>query len=555
MKEIEKEISSLFGELTELPYLFIGSGMSMRYYNLPTWENLLRVLACRVQKDNPLAYEAYRAAVQVQVAMGAAPLPAIASKIEEDFISLWSSDAQFARQLEPFSSLLKAGVSPFKIAAANYVAENSKRTNDQKMADEFSCLKLLGKRSIAGVITTNYDQMVENLFAGFQVFVGQETLLFSATQGIAEIYKIHGCCQHPESLIINQKDYDSFEEKKAYLAAKLLTIFVEHPIIFLGYSITDSNIESILKAITGCLSPENLNKLQKRLIFIEYSSDPDTKPEVRGHSLSFEAGRTVEMTKIILHDYMPLYRVLANKKYPYNPKMLRQLKRDIYQLVATNQPVSSFRIADIEDDAALENLEVVVGVGVGNTPAPTNNRSHHVPDVTQLFRDILFDDGNFDLQSLVESALPSLLKSHANSLPIYKYISEYRSGFHKEPPLGVLNCCKSQYDEFLNTTILKYRNRNEADRLKSIDDILKLCSTDDRRCIDALKLLKEDEIDAAKLRQYLIEVLDRIPDIFDIRGLVTDYKRLIRIYDWLIYGKKEGPSCDDPSKMIHAPTA
>jgi len=71
------------------------------------------------------------------------------------------------------------------------------------MVDEFSCLKLLGKRSIAGVITTNYDQMAEDLFDGFLVFVGQETLLFSAIQGIAEIYKIHGCCQHPESLIIN----------------------------------------------------------------------------------------------------------------------------------------------------------------------------------------------------------------------------------------------------------------------------------------------------------------------------------------------------------------
>lgn len=556
MKDIEKEISSLFGQITELPYLFIGSGMSMRYYNLPTWENLLRVLACRVQHDNPLAYETYRASVQVQVAMGPASLSAIASKIEADFISLWSSSAQFARELEPFSLLLKAGVSPFKIEAANYIMKNSKRSTDQKMADEFSCLKLLGKRSIAGVITTNYDQMVEDLFDGFQVFVGQENLLFSATQGIAEIYKIHGCCQHPASLVINQFDYDSFEKKKAYLAAKLLTIFVEHPIVFLGYSIADSNIESILKAITGCLSPENLNKLQKRLVFIEYSPDSDTKPEVRGHSLSFEAGRTVEMTKIILHDYMPLYRVLASKKYAYNPKLLRQLKRDIYQLVATNQPVSSFRITDIEDDAALENLEVVVGVGIDNNAlAQANNRGHHVPDVRQLFRDILFDDENFDLQSLVESALPSLLKSHANSLPIYKYVSRYRTQFQKEAPLEVLKCDKSHYDGFLNPTILQSRQRSEHDRLKSIDDILESCSTDDRRCIDALKLLTEDEIDAVKLKQYLIEVLSRIPDVFDIRGLATDYKRLIRIYDWLIYRKKEGPSFDDPSKPIHAPTA
>ncbi len=555
MKDIEQEISAVFDHLKELPYLFIGSGMSMRYYNLPTWENLLRALVRRVQPDNPLAYEAYRASVQVERAMGPVPLPAIASKIEADYISLWSSNTQFARELEPFSSLLKAGVSPFKIAAANYVVENSKRTNDQKMADEFSCLKLLGKRSIAGVITTNYDQMAEDLFGGFQVFIGQETLLFSATQGIAEIYKIHGCCQHPASIVINQFDYDSFDEKKAYLAAKLLTIFVEHPIIFLGYSISDSNIESILKAITGCLSPENLNKLQKRLIFIEYSPDPNVRTEVRGHSLSFEAGRTVEMTKIVLNDYMPLYRVLANKKYAYNPKLLRQLKRDIYQLVATNQPSSAFRVADIEDDAALDHLDVVVGVGVGNGAGQANNRSHHIPDAMQLFRDILFDDGNFDLQSLVESALTPLLKSHANSLPIYKYISGYRSNLGKEPPLGVLDCCKTKYDEFLSPTLLKYRKRDEGVRLKSLDAIESAYPNDDRHCVEALRLLTEQEMDAQKLKSYLIKALERVPTIFEIPGLATDFKRLIRIYDWLTYGKKEGPSRDGPSKTVDAPTA
>lgn len=555
MKEIEQEISAVFDPLKELPYLFIGSGMSMRYYNLPTWENLLRALARRVQPDNPLAYEAYRAAVQIEVAMGPAPMPAVASKIEADFIALWSSNAQFARELEPFASLLKAGVSPFKIAVANYVVENSKRSSDQKMADEFSCLKLLGKRSIAGIITTNYDEMAEDLFGGFQVFVGQESLLFSPTQGIAEIYKIHGCCQQPASIIINQFDYDSFDEKKAYLAAKLLTIFVEHPIVFLGYSISDPNIESILKAITGCLSPENLSKLQKRLVFIEYSPDPALRPEVRGHSLSFEAGRTVEMTKIILNDYMPLYRVLANKKYAYNPKLLRQLKRDIYQLVATNQPSSAFRVADIEDDAALEHLDVVVGVGVGSSAAHANNRSHHIPDATQLFRDILFDDGAFELQSLVESALTPLLKSHANSLPIYKYISKYRSQFGKEPPLGVLDCCKTKYDDFLSPTLLKYRRRDEAVRLKSIDAIVNAYPTDDRHCIEALRLLTEQEVDAAKLKDYLINALARVPSIFTIQGQATDFKRLIRIYDWLTYGKKEGPSSDGPSKPFDAPTA
>ena len=58
----------------------------------------------------------------------------------------------------------------------------------------------------------------------------------------------------------------------------------------------------------------------------------------------------------------------------------------------------------------------------------------------------------------------------------------------------------------------------------------------------------------AKLKQFLIDVLARNPDVFTTQGLATEYKRLVRIFDWLTYGKKEGPSCDGPSKTVDAPT-
>ena len=66
---------------------------------------------------------------------------------------------------------------------------------------------------------------------------------FSKNHEIGEIYKIHGCVTEPETIMITSEDYQMIEEKNKYLAAKLLTIFIEHPIVFIGYSINDEDIK------------------------------------------------------------------------------------------------------------------------------------------------------------------------------------------------------------------------------------------------------------------------------------------------------------------------
>lgn len=87
-------------------------------------------------------------------------------------------------------------------------------------------------------------------------------------QGIAEIYKIHGSVQNPESIVINKADYQKFYDKGKYLAAKLMTIFMEYPIIFIGYSISDSDIQAILSDVVECLPLDKIEILQKDLFLL-----------------------------------------------------------------------------------------------------------------------------------------------------------------------------------------------------------------------------------------------------------------------------------------------
>ncbi|MGO9789150.1 MAG: SIR2 family NAD-dependent protein deacylase [Solirubrobacteraceae bacterium] len=104
---------------------------------------------------------------------------------------------------------------------------------------------------IDGVITTNFDPLLEMLFPQFRVFVGQEELLFEDLMSVGEIYKIQGSHEEPDSLVLTKEDYERFGRENPVLAAKLMTVFVEHPVVFLGYSLSDPNVAAILQAIVG----------------------------------------------------------------------------------------------------------------------------------------------------------------------------------------------------------------------------------------------------------------------------------------------------------------
>lgn len=136
-------------------------------------------------------------------------------------------------------SILKIAISEH-LSCAHFEPEN----------EEIELLRRLGKRSISGVITTNYDVLLENIFPEYEIYVGQEELLFNNISGIGEIYKIHGSITKPDSLVLTSLDYAQFEENASYLIAKLLTIFLEYPVIFMGYSLSDRNMLNIFKTIS-----------------------------------------------------------------------------------------------------------------------------------------------------------------------------------------------------------------------------------------------------------------------------------------------------------------
>jgi hypothetical protein len=519
---VKTQILKCLKRFGTLPFLFIGSGFSIRYLGLENWEGLLRKFA-KMANNNQYAYEQYLQKAKVN-GYKEGLLPKAAELIEQDFFQVWFNSDDYNISRELYQEEIKRHTSPLKIEIAKYMKDVNPL---QEHKEELAALSKIGKRSIGGIITINYDCFLESIFTDYTRFIGQEELIFSPIQGIAEIYKIHGCCSKPESIVINETDYINFSEKNAYLAAKILTLFLEHPVIFIGYSISDKNIENILKSIVRCLSIDNLEKLRERLIFIEWNN-LDQPDDISMYSKSFEGGKSVEMTRIRLKDYSILYHALLENNAKYNAPMLRRLKEDIYELVLTNKPTGKIRTVGLEDEK-LEEVEVVIGVGV---LADFGQKGYASITAAELYSDVVFDNGNYDLDHVVNLTLPTLLPRNSNSLPIYKYIAHYCGDI----PEKVKDAIKPTYDSLLSNTIKKNRDRNPY-RESTFSQLKAQCAAE--KVFQLAPCLKPENIDLEELNDFLKEYLTKNPTVLSSSSPIrSDVKRLIKLYDWLKYSRE-----------------
>ncbi len=263
--ELNDLITETIQKTGHQPFLFVGSGFSKRYMNTEKWDELLKVF-CEEYSGNDFQYNVYSSQVEERDYYG--KQPAIATLLEKDYNNTVLTADRYKDFREKHNLELKNNDSALKIA----VSEHLSYAQFEPKNEEIALLRQLGKRSISGVITTNYDTLLEKIYPEYAVYVGQEELLFNNISGIGEIYKIHGSITNPNSLVLTSLDYAEFEQNASYLIAKLLTIFLEYPVIFMGYSLSDRNIRNIFKTISNCLTQEKLDQLKDRFIFVEYSN-------------------------------------------------------------------------------------------------------------------------------------------------------------------------------------------------------------------------------------------------------------------------------------------
>ena len=86
---VEMTLAEIVNGFKTTPFLFVGSGISRRYLDLPNWEGLLKHFATQI-RDDEFAYQYY--VNKASAGDSSMILPRVASLIENDFNEEWFSN-------------------------------------------------------------------------------------------------------------------------------------------------------------------------------------------------------------------------------------------------------------------------------------------------------------------------------------------------------------------------------------------------------------------------------------------------------------------------------
>lgn len=356
IEEVSSEISSTVQDMKCQPIIFAGTGLSKRYFSAPGWECLLKKLNSICPKG--------RDSIEYYLQQGDS-LPKVGSKIADDYYK-WGYDDDSA-----FPNNLRSREYSSNIFIKNKISEilNSKtpsgpdKINDERLKSEISKLKSINPHTI---VTTNYDTFLENIFPEYQRVIG-ESVLQSPHESVGEVMKIHGCVTEPESMVLTEEDYNEFIKKKKYLSAKLLTYFSEHPVLIVGYSIGDRNVQRILSDIDEALSqPDNTIE---NIYFLKWNKKaPSQNNKPRTKELTLNNNNKIRLKYIESKDFDWVFEAFASggSIEGVNLKLLRSVVANTYDVVKKKAPKEEVSI-NYDSLSRAANSEESIGTMYGVT--------------------------------------------------------------------------------------------------------------------------------------------------------------------------------------------
>lgn len=531
-KELEQRITSF----RQLPYLFVGTGFSMRYSHAPSWNKLLFDIWKIVNEEKTdRDFNKLKQKIEREIGTRHQGLneeeqkyyvnPVLATDIESQFNNRYYSEDGFDMKVfsdEENTEIIDKHYNPFKYLVAKQTSQMKIDENLQTYS-EISCL-VRNQNKFAGIITTNYDEVLENVFKEFSVLIGQDSLLLANSLNIFEIFKIHGCCSKPDSIVLTEKDYEKFDKKLKYLSAKLLTIFVEHPIIFIGYGLGDVNIRNIFSEIAECLTPEQLEKIKDNFIFI---SPAFGKEETYNRNTLTWGNHSVVINEFVLEDYGIVYQSLAQIQSSMPIKLARKLQDMVCKYVYSAEVQNNILFGDI-NSPDIDDEKAAVYFGRADT---VTQIGFSYFGIDEILEDVLFDNKPYLINPQLINKTFKNIRSSAGStlLPVYKYIKALNYSLDVIP--DNYNIIDSYEDTDIRPTASDRRNYIkdgvEFDSIKAIEEEYPNHIPKQVANIKMFaKIVETEELGEYLKKYYNTETYERYKSLF---------RKLIALYDYKKY--------------------
>lgn len=508
---MEKEdICNYFKASNRAPYLFVGSGFTKHYFGTPDWREIL-------QKVSPKLVEEYTSTYNID------DYPTIAQYIAKDateqFWMLPDTDEykqKYKHKVVRQDSILKIKIAELLEGLLKDYVFPTKYTHE---------ISLLKNIAIDGIITTNWDKTIECIFPQYNIHIGQKEMLKSGLSGIGEIFKIHGCISEPDTIVLTKNDYDDFNTRNTYLAAKLTTILVEHPVVFIGYSLNDPNIQSLLSAIIDCLDMQSIQSFQEKIFFVNWNSSPSAELSINPGGIPLTSGKILPATIITTHEYLPVYECISNFERKITTSELRKYQDLFYNITLSQNPEKHIYALQGNPDEINKDVQFVFGFGAIKM-AQLSERGYKGLQAMDIYKDILRDTNNFDANRVLTEVVPMLKVI----LPLYKYLnalnihndSQFARSRYKQIPLKRLPDLQSYSCYNVPDTISEIINDDKMPIWKKAALIPKIAVNDG---------------DLDIIKAFLVDNLETSLNSTSISSSYkTHIRKLVCFYDLLKYG-------------------
>lgn len=404
IEEKLNEMQRILRKTNKKPMFFIGSGLSRRYLELPNWEGLLNKLSnevncnydvikkvCNEENEKiaqELEYYFFRQADYESVEKGNHRM--FLRNYIAKFIKQYSDKYKEKYDFGNIDEFREDIIKKLYDIGGNFDKSDSFIISEQaKLYDEIACdisdasdirkkmieILELSKTNPKAIITTNYDTLLEDfIFKGrCDVQVGQEWFLSggeNTEENRSNLYKIHGCITKPDTIIITKEDYDGFFNKSKYLYSKILTMFWEYPVIFIGYSISDRNIKDILTVMIDIMTEEQKEEFAKRIWIVDYVVSINDE-RVEQKKIELLNGKSINITCFYLNYYDKFYKALndvvlsqsfGKLKFNISDNVIELLIKPLYQLQKKTEVVVRELLQNALDACKIKEVNSVISI-------------------------------------------------------------------------------------------------------------------------------------------------------------------------------------------------